>query len=423
MKFMATSVLSFLAAAFCLPRGAWSQALTEPDSNCAAYLEEVLDCIDSDTTKNCAPLPVPPQSIGPMIDPSKGYYIENPRDGVYGVTDGTYWFMVFVGSSSGMEGRGLRGLSASSSSSSSSSSSGDLPTLAVRVAIFDFPQRVNISNALDEILMENEGLDVDDIDEIMMLYSHDHLDHIGGAGPVREHILATYNQESVEIVASQGTHDLIQEQLEEGRWLTEKAPPSTRGFADKMALKLSDDMILELETVSAHTEGRDVVLFLPRGNDEEVSILMAVDMAYAGWAPFYSVAIASDYIGYQRVMGKFLNDYDFVEGDYFSGGHLTKTGTRSDLELFKRLVDAAFAAAGKGLATANAGPILMENDFFTPGSRTFGNSWYATDVSIGLATRSCLKDLVSEFGCLLAGLDIMGFSMCQSLVIYYITET
>lgn len=242
--------------------------------------------------------------------------------------------------------------------------------------------------------------------------------------PVREHILATYNQETVEILASQGTHDLIEDRMAQGRWLTEKAPPVTMPFYPKMNVTLGDSMTLELEVISAHTEDRDVILYLPRGDDEEeVAVLMAVDIAYAGWAPFYDAAIASDLLGYQLVMSKFLDDFDFVEGDYFNGGHLTKSGTRSDLELFKRLVDAAFAAAGKGLATTDAGPTLMEADAFTPGSRTFGNAWYMSDVTIDLAARSCLKDVVSEFGCLLGGLDVMGYSMCHAIMIYYITET
>lgn len=431
MKIFRTSVLSLFATTCTFPLGVWSQALKEPDPNCVGYLQEALDCIDSDEIKKCAPLPIPPESMGPMVDPDKGYYIENPRKGVYGVTDGRYWFMVFVGRDTATDtegdGRSLRGTTHQvrrrDQESFPDESSGDMSAATVKVAIFDFPQVVNISNALDEILMEKESLTVDDIDDIMMVYSHDHLDHIGGAAPLHEHILASYNQESVEVIASQGTHDLIQERMSEGRWLTDKAPPSTKGFEDEMNLTLSDDMILELEVVSAHTEDRDVVLFLPRGNEDEVAILMAVDIAYAGWSPFYSAAIAADLLGYQRVMAKFLDDYDFVEGDYFNGGHLSKSGTRSDLELFKRLVDTSFVAAGKGLATTDAGPTLVANDFFTPASRTFGNIWYASDVSIDLASRSCLKDLISEFGCLLGGLDIMGYSMCHALAIYYITET
>ena len=406
-------------------QGVMSQALTEPDPNCTPFLEEALDCIDSDETKRCAPLPIPSSAFGPIVDPMKGYFIENPRPGVYGVTEGTYWLMIFVGKDSkcSEEKKNI----CKSNKECSGKKKGNCK---VKVLITDFPPTINAASALDEILFEMEGFTIEDIDEIMMFYSHDHLDHIGGAGTVHNHILATYEQDYVEIIASEGTFDLIQDRLQEGRWLTEKAPPATEGFEHYTALKLSKDMVVEMEVVSAHTEDRDVIVYLPPVSDDveagvegEVAVLFFVDIAYAGWAPFYDAAIAADLQGYQRVLSKVLVDFDFVEGDYFCGGHLTKTGTRSDLELFKNMIDAAFAAAGKGLATTDAGPTLVATDFFMPGSRTFGNTWYASDVSIDLASRSCLKDMVSEFGCLLGGLDIMGYSMCHSIIIYYITET
>lgn len=188
MKFATSTFFSLFATSFSgLPKAVWSQALTEPDANCVSYLQEALDCIDSDETKKCAPLPIPQASFGPVVDPEKGYVIESPRPSVYGVTQGLYWWMIFVGDAVDLEversgGPLLRGRRKQQEDAMFPPEESDDDLLGVKVLIMDFPQNVNISASLDEVLMEKEGLEVDDIGEIMMLYSHDHLDHIGGAG-------------------------------------------------------------------------------------------------------------------------------------------------------------------------------------------------------------------------------------------------
>lgn len=405
-----------------------SQALMEPDPVCMAAMNKTVDCWTLGEQYRCDPLPMIPQSIGvlsqqPEIAANGGYLIESPRDGVYGVTDGTYWMMIFVGSTEPLERcpgnhkSNARSLRAHEEGDACEGCNQEGPY----VVLVDFPPSINITGALDEILFTRHSMSPTDLPPIKMMYSHDHLDHIGGATVVHNHIVDVYGQECVDVIASQNAVDFMQERLDEGRWLVDKAPVATIGIEGDEKLEVGPDMTLELKVISAHTEGRDVVVFLPRKTDS-VAVLMFVDIAYAGWAPFYDAAIAADLLGYQQSMDTFLA-YDFVEGDYFCGGHLTKTGTLSDLILFKRMVDAAFMAAGIALGTADPTPLLLKYDLFSPTSPNFANSWLQNDLFIDLAARHCLTSLLPDFGCLLAGLDIMGYSMCHSIIIYYITET
>ena len=61
---------------------------------------------------------------------------------------------------------------------------------------------------------------------------------------------------------------------------------------------------------------------------------MVVDVVYPGWVPFKSFAEAKDVGRYIEAHDQIL-EYDF---EHFVGGHLTRLGTRQDVEIAKEYV-------------------------------------------------------------------------------------
>ena len=71
---------------------------------------------------------------------------------------------------------------------------------------------------------------------------------------------------------------------------------------------------------------------------------MLVDIIFPGWVPFVYLAIAKDIAGFIEAHDIALNNYDF---DTIVAGHLTRLGTRADVEVQKEFVlDLERAAAG-----------------------------------------------------------------------------
>ena len=64
-------------------------------------------------------------------------------------------------------------------------------------------------------------------------------------------------------------------------------------------------------------------------------MLILVDVIFPGWIPFPYLAIANDVAGFIKAHDIALNRCDF---DTFVGGHLTRLGTRDDVNVQKEFV-------------------------------------------------------------------------------------
>jgi hypothetical protein len=62
---------------------------------------------------------------------------------------------------------------------------------------------------------------------------------------------------------------------------------------------------------------------------------MLVDIVFPGWIPFAYLAIAKDTAGLIHAHDIALNNYDF---DTIVAGHLTRLGTRADVEVQREFV-------------------------------------------------------------------------------------
>ena len=242
------------------------------------------ECINNDNTvsngknksitaihpeKMTSSAPIPDNAKGPQIDHSKGYLVEEIRDGLYWITDGAYQAMFL--------------------------------TTGEGVIVVDAPPSIgqNIISAI-----------IETTDETIthVVYSHTHNDHIGAAS-----IYPT----NATIIAHAETAYQLEQRNDPNR------PVPTVIFEDKYILEVGNKK-LELQYHGPIHEPGNIFIYAPNQK-----VLMLVDVVFPGWVPFKDLAMAEDVPAFIAAHDKIL-EYDF---DTFIGGHLTRLGTPKDVRI------------------------------------------------------------------------------------------
>ena len=253
-------------------------------------LNYVGECIQNDSLKTIHPekmtssSPIPENAKGPQIDYSKGYLVEEIKDGLYWVTDGAYQAMFL--------------------------------TTGEGVIVVDAPPSIgqNMLNAIAEV---TEGKITH------VVYSHSHNDHIGAA---------SLYPEDVVIIAHKETASQLEQRDDPNR------PVPTVTFEDNYTIEVGNQR-LELQYNGPIHEPGNIFIYAPNQK-----VLMLVDAVFPGWVPFKDLAMAEDALAFISAHDKILL-YDF---DTFIGGHLTRLGTVEDVktqqEYFQDIQDNALLA-------------------------------------------------------------------------------
>ena len=240
-------------------------------------------------TSNSKIAPIPDAAMGPTI-PKKGYLVEEIRDNLYWVTDGSYNTMFLVTD----EG----------------------------VVAVDAPPSIG-QNYLKAIA------EVTDKPITHVIYSHAHLDHIGAAGIFPKN--ATYI-----------AHEDTSAELKRAMSLTKNdstiPPIPTITFPNNYTLQIGNQTLNLDYYGDNHMPGN---LFIYAPNQKT---LMLVDIIFPGWVPFPYLAIAEDIAGFIKAHDIALNNYDF---DTFVGGHLTRLGTKDDVATQQEFISDLEKAAAK----------------------------------------------------------------------------
>ena len=84
---------------------------------------------------------------------------------------------------------------------------------------------------------------------------------------------------------------------------------------------------------------------------------MFVDVIFPGWTPFPDLALAEDIDGFIAAHDQIL-DFDF---ETYIGGHLTRLGTREDVEIQKEYILDIVQAAGAANAAMDFGAAFGES--------------------------------------------------------------
>ena len=215
--------------------------------------------------------PIPETSKGPQIDFSKGYFVEEIKDGLYWVTDGAYNTMFLT------TGQGV-------------------------IAI-DAPPSIgeNYLNAIADVTEEPVT---------HVIYSHTHNDHVGSMNIFPEHAVYIAHQEASDNLVKKNNPNL---------------PIPSVVFDDKYILEVGNQK-LELQYHGAIHEPGNIFVYAPNQK-----VLMLVDVIFPGWTPFKDLAMAQDVPAFLAAHDTIL-EYDF---EIFVGGHLTRLGTMQDVEIQK----------------------------------------------------------------------------------------
>lgn len=247
-------------------------------------------------------LPVPAESLGPPIDPAKGYRIQELGRGLYMVTDNAYQSMFLVYESG--------------------------------VVVVDAPP--GYSAHIREAIAE-----VTDLPITHVVYSHSHTDHIGG-------------------VTDLGGTPIIIAQEETKRLLLRdndpKRPIPAVTFKDRYDLKLGSQL-LELSYHGVAHEPGNIFIYAP-----EQKVLMVVDMVFPGWMPWRRFAVAHDAPGYFQQVA----EIDKVPFETLVGGHVTRVGTHKDVALQLEFMSDLRAAAAEALKATAIGEELAPEDKANP---------------------------------------------------------
>ena len=305
-----------------------------------------------DPQARCA-APLPDTANGVAIDPAKGYFVEEIKDGVYWVTEGIYQIM-FVTTGEG-------------------------------VIVVDAPPSIgaNILNAIAEVTDEPIT---------HVIYSHSHADHIAAA--------SIYPADATYIA-----HEETAAQLERERPLPfgtfvggGPVPAPTVTFSDSYTLQVGNQTV-ELVYRGPHHEPGNIYVYAP-----EQKVLLLIDVVFPGWIPFTELAVAEDIPAYFEAHEEILS-FDF---DTLISGHLGRLGTPEDVERQQEyILD----------VQANAIQALQTVDFFGIAQETgFENSWLLFDTYLDAVGQECAELTLAKWEGQLGGADIWTFQHCFVVV-------
>jgi glyoxylase-like metal-dependent hydrolase (beta-lactamase superfamily II) len=288
-------------------------------------------------------LDVPASARGPAIDPAKGYRLQDLGSGLYMITDNAYQSMFLV------YDRG--------------------------VVVIDAPP--GYAGHIPQAIAE-----VSDKPITHIIYSHSHIDHIGGGKGLGGHPV---------IIAQEETLRLLKRAADANR------PLPTVTFSDKYTLRVGNQ-VLELSYHGNAHEPGNIFIYAPAQR-----VLMVVDVVFPGWMPWRRFALAQDipaYFSQVEEIGK-------MNWDTFVGGHVARTGTHADVDMqveFNRDVKQAAATA---LATTKPGEGLNPLDKDNP--------WAGFDNYIDRVAAQCVNTLTPKWSSKLAGFDVYIWDQCYAM--------
>ncbi len=237
--------------------------------------------------------------------PAKGYAVEEIRDGIHWVTDGGYQCAFVVCENEVV-------------AIDAPPSFGGFVTRAIR--------------------------DVTDKPITHVIYSHYHGDHIGSQNQFPDDAIRIGQQE---------THTLLAELGDPMR-----RPPDVT-FADAHKFEIGGKRFEMHYKGNNHAPGNSFI-YLP-----EQKFLMLVDVIYPSWVPFANIAMSKHIPGFMAHHDYTL-EFDF---DVMVTGHLTRLGTRADVEIQREYMNDIKEAAQHALELTPAkremseGLIGMENRY------------------------------------------------------------
>jgi glyoxylase-like metal-dependent hydrolase (beta-lactamase superfamily II) len=307
---------------------------------------------DSTPLPDYVPLLPQVKARAPVIDPHKGYVVQKLKPDVYMITDGAYE-SVFATTGEG-------------------------------VILFDAPPSFaqHISEAVAETTREPT---------VELVYSHMHVDHIGGAG------LILQQHPGIKILAEAGTADFLRKMQDRHR------PVPTQVFQDHYTLKLGS-LTANMKLGHWHTPEGDLLITIP-----DKRVVIAIDAFSAGATPFMNFDLTLNMHQYLE----FFDHLDSMDYDLIVPGHHGTPATKQDVEIAKSYVTDVVNTMAR-ILQENHHP-LIERAVQKYGSE---NKWAIASVLIQSEVNECAAEITPRWIDKLEGVDIWAASHCRTALIY-----
>jgi len=292
------------------------------------------------------------KASAPVIDPAKGYVVQKLKPDVYMITEGAYE-SAFVTTGKG-------------------------------VVLFDAPPSFaqHISHAVAETTREPI---------VELVYSHMHVDHIGGAGLIlKEH-------PKMQILAEEGTADFLRDMQDPHR------PVPTRVFKDHYTLKLGS-LTADMKVGHWHTPEGDLLITIPAKK-----VVIAIDAFSAGATPFMNFDLTMNMHEYL----KFFDQLEAMDYDVIVAGHHGAPATKENVEVAKSYVTDVLHTMTR----------ILGEDHRALKARAvqkYGleNGWAIASVLIDSEVDQCAKEIKGRWIVRLEGVDIWAPSHCRTALVY-----
>ena len=316
----------------------------------SSVAQQQLSNISNGNVTNTTTTTVPQNAKGPVIPSEKGYLVQEIGNQLYSVSDGSYNVMFMV------TDQGVVAVDAP-------------PTLGEKYL-----------RAIAEVT---------DKPVSHVIYSHAHLDHIGAAGMFPQN--ATF-------IAQQETANELQRAMNVATNTSAVPPVPTVTFPENMTLQFGNQTLQLDYHGNNHLPG-NIFIYAPNQK-----VLMLVDIIFPGWVPFVYLAIAKDTAGFIEAHDIALNSYDF---DTIVAGHLTRLGTRADVEVQREFVLDLERAA----ARANQNVSFMDI-----ASRVgFDNPWLLFSEYFDAINKQCEGEMLPKWESRLGGAEAFMLTHCVAM--------
>lgn len=286
---------------------------------------------------------IPESARGPAVDAGKGYRLQDLGEGLYMITDNIYQSMFLV------YDRG--------------------------VVVVDAPP--NYAKRIPQAIAEVTKNPVTHV-----IYSHSHIDHIGG-------VTALGGQPN--IIAHEETARLLKRAADPNRTVP------TITFKDSYVLNVGGKKLELSYHGDAHEPGN---IFI---NAPAQKVLMVVDIVFPGWMPWRRFAVAHDVPGHFEQV-ELIRKLPWVT---LVGGHVARTGTRADVDLQSEFNQDIKAAAAKALATTKPAETLNPADGANP--------WAGYDDYIDRVALQCVNSITPKWAQKLAAFDVYVWDQCFAM--------
>jgi glyoxylase-like metal-dependent hydrolase (beta-lactamase superfamily II) len=286
------------------------------------------------------------------VDPRKGYAVKELKPDVYMITEGAYE-SVFVTTGKG-------------------------------VVLFDAPpsfaQHIvqGVADTTREPIVE-------------LVYSHIHVDHIGGAGLIRKQV------PNLKILAEEGTADFLHEIQDPAR------PVPTQTFKDHYTLKIGS-LTADMKVGHWHTPEGDLLITIP-----DKKVVIAIDAFSAGATPFMGFDLTQNMHEYL----KFFDQLEAMDFDVIVPGHHSTPATREYLEIAKDYVTDVYNTISRILAEDHSALAARAVRKYGP-----ENKWAVSSVLIHSEVNQCASEIKRRWITKLEGVDIWAASHCHTALVY-----